>query len=50
VIDFLPCRSKSISDRVNRSETNKVSGFVGSKGVGVDPENFCEFIIKPLLD
>jgi hypothetical protein len=34
------CLSESISDFVNRTETDKVAGFVGCEGVGFDAEDF----------
>jgi hypothetical protein len=46
----LLCRNKFISEGVNRSETRDVLGFVGGKCSWLDAEDFCEFIIKPLLD
>ena len=44
------CRSKSISDGVNRFETNKVLCLVGGERIWLDVEDTGEFIIKPLLN
>ena len=48
-MDFFSCLSKSISDLVSRSETNKILGFVGCEGAGLDAEDVKNFILIPLL-
>lgn len=48
-MDFFSCLSKSISDLVSRSETNKILGFVGCEGAGLDAEDVKNFILMPFL-
>ena len=43
-MDFLLCCSEAISDFVSGSETNKVVGFIGTEGGGLDAESLEEFI------
>ena len=48
-MDFLLCCSEAISDFVSGSETNKVVGFIGTEGGGLDAESLEEFMAVPFM-
>ena len=46
----MPRLSESISDLVRRSEANKVVGFIGGEGCGVDTEDLFDFMAVAIFN